>query len=149
MERRKHERVPLAVPIRIRIDDIDRFALQHSLDLSAGGIFVQTNRVYAPGTEVDLQFYFRRQKTKIPAKGIVIRSGPGGEMGDGEFGVAIKFTQLSVGAKRFIEQAILKWNLHHPSQVLDLPEDIFEGDREAQPATERGMQPPINDDFDI
>lgn len=143
MERRKHKRAPLAVPIRIRIDDIERFALQHSYDLSTGGIFFQTDRPYSVGTKVELQFYLRAQRKKIPAKGVVVRTVGGEDRRDGQAGIAIEFTELSEAAFRFVEMAIEKWNLHHPSSILELPDHFFEEvDGEVLPATERGLRPP-------
>ena len=52
MERREHPRAPLAVPIRMNVGNTHRFALQHSRDLSTGGIFVQTRRRFEEGAEV-------------------------------------------------------------------------------------------------
>lgn len=149
MDRRKHKRIPLAVPLRVRVDDFDRFAQQHSRDLSAGGLFLQTDRPFPIGTKVDVQFYFRREKKKIPVKGVVVRAVTKTDAIDRDKGVAIEFTHLGKAAKMFIEQSIEKWNMHHPSQILDLPETFFEeAEGEVQPATERGIRPP-DPDFDI
>ena len=126
MDRRKHPRFPLSVPIRIHIDDIDRFALQHSLDLSEGGMFVHTGRPFREGMKIKLEFYFRREGRSIPAEGVVVRSIVDGHSDDEQAGVAINFTELDDAALKFITLAIDKWNLHHPSQVLQLPDGFFE-----------------------
>lgn len=126
MERREHPRAPLAVPIRMIVGDTHRFALQHSRDLSTGGIFVQTRRRYEEGAEVEMEFYFRRQRRTIPVKGVVVRSMPEEEVGVADAGVAIRFVRLDAVARRFIELTIDRWNLHNPSQILNLPENFFE-----------------------
>lgn len=127
MERRKYERIPVAVPIRARINDIDEFAQQNSIDLSEGGIFIQTRRRHRIGSQVYLEFHLESERKRIPARGVVVRRVPATFPGDSQAGVAIKFTELDGVAKDFIELTIRNWNLHHPSQVLDIP-SIFADD---------------------
>jgi type IV pilus assembly protein PilZ len=53
-DRREHERVLVSFEVDYRCDDTFLFA--YITDLSAMGIFVQTPRPHAPGTQLNLRF---------------------------------------------------------------------------------------------
>lgn len=54
--RRRHPRVPLFSLVEMRTDDCDEFFPEMGVNLSVGGIFVETPASYAPGTFVELRF---------------------------------------------------------------------------------------------
>ena len=126
MERRRSQRIPYAVPIRIQVDDLDRFAEQYSADLSTGGVFIRTCRPYTSGAEIKLEFYFPEQRRTVPMRGTVIRSVPDTSNAGGPPGIAIRFRDLNQVALKFLELAIERYNVRHPTEVLELPADFFE-----------------------
>ncbi|MCZ6603432.1 MAG: PilZ domain-containing protein, partial [Planctomycetota bacterium] len=126
MERRQSQRIPYAVPIRIQVDDLDQFAEQYSSDLSTGGVFIRTCRPYTDGSEIKLEFYFPEQRKTVPMLGTVIRSVPDTSTAGGPPGIAIQFRDLNQVALKFLELAIERYNVRHPTEVLELPADFFE-----------------------
>jgi uncharacterized protein (TIGR02266 family) len=126
MERREHDRAPFRFPVRFKIGDIDQFTEEHAIDLSEGGLFVNMNYPPPVGTSVTLTFYLEPVEKTITAQGKVVRSvrDPGGA--DTDRGMAIRFTNLGKDCQRFIELAVQKFNRLHPSQVIDVPEELLE-----------------------
>jgi hypothetical protein len=119
MDERKNDRVPLGVPIRLRISDIDAFTEEHTSDLSAGGIFVEMDDPPPLGSRVHLEFYLEAVQKSIWATGEVRRSV------DGQ-GAGIEFVDLDTDGKRFIELVVEKYRRFHPDRVVSLCETIRE-----------------------
>ena len=109
---------------RIYVDDIDQFTERHAADLSAGGIFVPMSPPLPMGTELNLEFYFEGQRRMIPGKAMVLRTVRQRGEGGSQVGMQVHFTELGVVAKKFMELLIQRYNLHHPSGILELP-DVF------------------------
>ncbi|MCZ6601994.1 MAG: PilZ domain-containing protein [Planctomycetota bacterium] len=126
MDKRQHERAPIAFPIRLRIGNINDFTEQYTSDLSAGGIFVKMNFPPPIGTQVDLEFHLDPVNKTIKARGNVVRSIRDGEAEDGDPGMGVQFTNLGEEGKRFIELVVAKFNRAHPSQILKIPDGFFE-----------------------
>lgn len=140
MERRKHQRAPLAFPIRLRIGNIDDFTEEHTSDLSAGGIFVRMNYPPPVGTHVDLEFFLEPVQKLIKARGTVVRSIPEGEADSGPPGMGVQFTDIGHEGRRFIELVVQKYNRSHPSGVIDLPPGFLE-DVDAEIEANKAPQP--------
>ena len=126
MEKRSSERIPVAFPIRIRIDDIDEFVEKHTSNLSEGGLFVEMNYPPPVGSTVDLEFYLKAVDKTIHAGGEVVRSISEGEANGDPRGIGIRFTSMGKDGKRFVELVIKKFNQRHPSQRLEIPQDLLE-----------------------
>ena len=126
MEKRKHTRVPLALPIRMRIVDIDEFTELYSTNLGEGGIFVRMNYPPPVGSKVELTFHLEGVKKTIQARGEVVRAVEEADKGDGPTGMAVQFTDLGKDAMRFIQLVVRKFNRHHPSRWIQLPADFFD-----------------------
>lgn len=126
MEKRKHERVSLTLPVRVRIDDINQFVERHSTDLSEGGILIRMNYPPPVGSKVDMSFYLEPVHKTIRARGVVVRSVPDTRGSDGPTGVAVRFTDLGKDGRRFIELVVQKFNRHQPSRSIELPADFLD-----------------------
>lgn len=121
MERRKHQRIPLAFPIRLRISDIDKFTEEYAADLSAGGIFLPMGSPLQVETRLALEFYLEPVEKLIKTTGRVVRSVVEGDEGKGRPGMGIEFLDLDLQAKRFIELMVKKYNRQHPNDAIELP----------------------------
>ena len=124
-QRRRHQRVPIAFPLKLRIGDIDSFTEEFCTDLSEGGIFVRMNYPPPVGTAVTLDFFLEAVGKSIHATGEVVRSVPEGKAGDGAAGMGVQFTDLGKEGKRFIELVVQKFNRQHPSQHIVLPANFL------------------------
>src|SRR5262252_6010091 len=54
LDRRQHDRVR-APRILVRVPSIDKFRAHYLRDLSAGGLFIRTEKILPVGTEVDIE----------------------------------------------------------------------------------------------
>lgn len=126
MERREHDRAPFKFPVRMKIGDIDQFTEENAIDLSEGGLFVKMNYPPPVGTAVTLSFFLEPVQKTITAQGKVVRSVREPVGIDADRGMAIRFTNLTKDCQRFIELAVQKFNRLHPSQIIDVPEELLE-----------------------
>lgn len=116
MSEREHARAPYVVAVEFRSPS--SFLIAYSLNLSRGGIFVETQQLLPPGTPVDLAF-------RVPAAGEVMLSGavswhrePGSP--DGPPGVGVEFTDITAQLGDFIDQLVAGFS---GLQVLILASD--------------------------
>jgi hypothetical protein len=116
MDRRKHQRVPFAHPIRLSIGDIDRFTTEYAADIGAGGIFLKMPTPLAEEEELDIEFFLEPVKKIIRTRARVVRSVPGS-------GMALEFIDLSKDTRRFIELVVGKYNRQHPSDPIEAQEE--------------------------
>ena len=85
------------------------------------------------GTQVTLDFFLEPVNKSIHATGTVVRSiheaGPDGQPP----GMAVQFSELDKEGMRFIELVVAKFNRHHPSKFLEVPDEFYEDvDRELE-----------------
>jgi type IV pilus assembly protein PilZ len=92
-ERREHERVLVNFEVDYKCDDTFLFA--YITDLSAVGIFIQTNKPHPPGTHLNLRFQ-PPGAAQIDVEGRVIWvNRPRGDKGDGQNpGMGVQFMDL-------------------------------------------------------
>ena len=124
MEKRKHERAPLAFPIRFKIGDVDKFTEQFAADISAGGVFLPMNCPPPEGSVVDVEFYLQQAQKMIRFQGKVVRSVPDGTQGSGTAGMALEFIYLEEGAKRFIDLVVKKYKRTHATETVETSEPV-------------------------
>ncbi len=127
MEKRLHERALIALPIRLRIEDIDEFVEEHSTELSEGGMFVEMNYPPEVGTEVTVEFRLKPVNKTILARGEVVHVVKKGGKKAGPRGMGIRFTHLDKDGMRFIELVVGKYNRAHPDEALDIRDGIADG----------------------
>jgi uncharacterized protein (TIGR02266 family) len=106
MADREHPRAPYMVGVEFRSPS--SFLITYSLNLSRGGLFVETHHVLAPGTPLDLAF-------RVPGAGEVMLSGvvswqrePGSP--DGPPGVGVEFSDISAQLGDFIDDLVANFN---------------------------------------
>jgi len=109
-ERRKDRRVTIATIVKVWLEDLDDLMEYMSENLSAGGIFIKTDRPIPVGSKVSLEISLFEGGIKlIEAEGNVVRV-IGGEAGParGESGIAIEFTYIDPESKVLIDKIVNK-----------------------------------------
>lgn len=78
-DRRKYERVPIAIVVRF-LDHEEQVAVM-SRDLSLGGLFLGTVTPAPAATELDLRLYLPQPHGEVAARGVVVHCLQGIGMG--------------------------------------------------------------------
>lgn len=113
-EKRQYKRAYIKVVVEYR--GKSSWQMIEARDISAGGMFVVTDTIEPPNTEVEIMFEFGtsdKRKQFVYAKGIVAwnrpKEIPGTEGEAQPAGMGIKFTKLSpLSAKDFINEVVRK-----------------------------------------
>lgn len=97
---RKHPRIPLTIEIRCKgAGRSERFI---SRDLSPGGVFLYTTRVYPIDAMVDLSFYVPYHHEQINVRGKIVRHSQDAGSGIVD-GMGIEFVEIGEDAQASIE----------------------------------------------
>lgn len=92
-DRRRHERVP----IDLQVDINGRDGMNHSIDISAGGLYLATNANIVAGTAITLGIWLRKKRFVVNA--IVRTVDPG-------IGVGVEFVGLCDADREAIKKVI-------------------------------------------
>jgi Tfp pilus assembly protein PilZ len=110
-EKRKYKRAYIKLPVECRGKTYWQYI--EARDISAGGMFVVTDKVEPPSTKVEIMFELGEEKDKrfILAEGVVAWNRPNPIMDETgkvqSAGMGIMFTKLTpLPAKQFIEQLV-------------------------------------------
>ena len=101
--RRKSERVDAGFVIQVKCDTYDQFLQEHAINISQGGIFIQTSQSYSVGTLLHFQFTSIDQGELIDGLGRVVHVT---EDESGNFGVGLEFLNLSDESEEVIQQIV-------------------------------------------
>ena len=101
--RRKAERVDAGFVIQIKCDTFDQFLQEHAVNISQGGIFIQTSQPYTVGTLLHFQFTSIDQGELIDGLGRVVHVK---EDEFGNHGVGLEFLNLSGDSEEVIEKIV-------------------------------------------
>ena len=101
--RRKNTRVDAGFVIQVKCDTFDQFLEEHAVNISQGGIFIQTNQAYTVGTLLHFQFTSIDQGELIDGLGRVVhvQEGPGGS-----HGIGLEFLNLSEQSEDMINEIV-------------------------------------------
>ena len=78
-DKRRHPRTPLNVLVQFRFDTFDEFLAEYSVNISPGGIFVNTDEPRQEGEVIYLQFALKDGSKLIEGMGKVVRVNPVGD----------------------------------------------------------------------
>ncbi len=93
-EKRQHKRAPLRVSAKCQ--ESDQVYNNYTLNVSPGGIFIETDSPLLPGTEIVVEFQLPRPPGPITAKGTVVRTVmPDNLRGNPSPGMGIRFSDLA------------------------------------------------------
>jgi uncharacterized protein (TIGR02266 family) len=106
MSEREFQRIPFAVAVEFRT--ASSFLIAYSVNLSRGGLFIETDQDLPVGLEIGLEM-------AIPGAGSVALSGViawrrGRELGDGPPGVGIEFHEISHQLGGLIDKLISEYD---------------------------------------
>lgn len=109
-ERRRSERTEFLV--RVDYSTIEELFSEFTRDINEGGLFIETERVHPPGTEVAMQFNLPGSDEPIQTKGTVVHINTAG---DGPPGMGIEFDDLTPEARGRIDELIRALRTGAPS----------------------------------
>ena len=116
-ERRRHERVPTHYLVEVTVPTREEVHEDFCLNLSRGGLFVQTRRPFPLGTAVLLELDLEPIGKIIHAEAEVVWTWPEIPYSKSPPGGGVKFTDLNEDAQRFIEMTVEKQKrARHPQQ---------------------------------
>ena len=103
-ERRRHERVPLKIPVDYT--SVDAFFTEFSSNINEGGMFVEMENGPDLGTQVQLQFDLPGHEEPVQVEGRVawVSDGKDGSAA----GVGIEFQNLSSDVRDTINRVVRK-----------------------------------------
>lgn len=105
MKTRLHLRVPLSIPVKIKIEDKDEEFLPAMLgDISWGGAFVTMDPPAAVKDRIILQFDLPELNVFMELWGIVVRQRPNEE--PGPLGIGVEFDPLDEDTRSLIQKII-------------------------------------------
>lgn len=90
-ERRRERRAD--VTVRIDYATVDEMFSQFTRDINAGGLFIETEKPHAPGTEVSMQFHLPGSLDVLQTIGRVVRVSSGSL--EAPPGMGIEFDELT------------------------------------------------------
>ncbi len=132
-EKRNTPRANVKLNIRMAQENVDSFGEYYALNISAGGIYIETKYPLALGTKLKLDIRLKDGTSIIRGKGEVVWSSEGSEGSDeygSEGGMGIRFKELDEASKKIVEE-IVKANLDNPEGadgMVDIPADLLERD---------------------
>ena len=108
-ERRATARIPLRIQIQYRT--AEQFFRDYMLNLSTGGIFIETARPLKVGTRLKIQFCLPRMEKEILADGVVVRRVNVHGKNPGTGGMGIRFSDLDPKDKSSLDDYIQRQGL--------------------------------------
>lgn len=102
-KKRKHERTDLSLLVQYRFNTFEDFIPDYAVNLSPGGMFLNTEEPREVGSMIYLQFSLKDGSRLIEGLGRVVRVIPPGS-GNKTPGMAIEFTDFDEDAEKFIRQ---------------------------------------------
>ncbi len=102
LDRRRSRRSP--VTVRIDYASVDEMFSEFTRDINDGGLFIETDKPHAPGTEVTMQFQLPGSEDTLETVGRVVRvtSAALGRPG----GMGIEFDELTPDDRRKIDRMV-------------------------------------------
>ena len=99
-DRRRHPRTPLSILVQFRLNTLEDFLSEYSVNLSPGGMFIRTSSPHAEGDIVFLQFELKDGSKLIEGMGRVVRVNPPGP----DAGLGIEFLNFDDESMALIEE---------------------------------------------
>ncbi len=124
MPTKEPQRGAKRMPIRIRIQDLDKFAAQQGDALDDGWIFLATDTPPPVGTELDIEFCVGELGSSIRARAVVIRSVRPTGMTQGPSGMRAQITLLDDIGRMFIFQITHRLKASEAAAAGDAPPSL-------------------------
>jgi len=104
-DRRAHSRAQLPLIVQFRLDNMGVFLQEHAINLSAGGMFIRTDRPHHLGDHVYLQFRLRDGQKLIEGVATVVHINPPGHEAPG---MGLEFLNLDEESQIRIDEIVLE-----------------------------------------
>ena len=101
-DRRRSARAPLTV--RVEYGTVDELFSEFTRDINEGGLFIETEKPHAPGTEVAMQFQLPGSREPLQTVGRVVRVTPAAVGHPG--GMGIEFEELTPDDRIRIDEIV-------------------------------------------
>ena len=107
-EKRKFNRVPLQMMVQYRLDTFDSFISEYSLNVSEGGMFIETTSPRPEGSYVYLQFQLKDGTKIIEGIGQVVRVNKPEDITNPNMkaGMGIEFVNLDEDSVKLIQKIL-------------------------------------------
>lgn len=106
-DRRRHPRAELRLLVQHRFETVDDFVKEVATNISAGGLFLQTEQPHAEGSTVYLRFALQDGLPLIEGIGRVVRVNAAGHPGRVP-GMGIEFISLDDESRQLIDTLVLE-----------------------------------------
>ncbi|MBJ20040.1 MAG: TIGR02266 family protein [bacterium] len=93
-----------AVTVRIDYATVDEIFSEFTRDINAGGLFIETEKLHQPGTEVSMQFHLPGSPEVLHTIGRVVRVSSGGV--GGPTGMGVEFDELTADDRVKIDRIV-------------------------------------------
>ncbi len=107
-ERRTDPRVFVGLLVRLRALDVEQFIDSYATNISSGGVFIQSKKLYPKGTSVRFEIQLKTGKTVLKGEGVVAwtrqRALPGGKVQVP--GMGVKFLRLDPDSAKLVKQIV-------------------------------------------
>lgn len=90
--------------MRIDYATVDEIFSEFTRDINEGGLFIETEKPHAPGTEVSMQFHLPGSDEVVETVGRVVRVSKGG--GGAPPGMGIEFDELGPDDRHRIDRIV-------------------------------------------
>jgi len=102
---RQHLRVPLPVPVKFRVAEIDMdYEVAELEDISWGGVFIRWPKPFAKSTRLIMQFFLAEDSVVLEVWGTVVRP-QDAEQGK-PAGMGVQFDELDDAARSTIQKMV-------------------------------------------
>ena len=103
-ERRVHPRVNFAQKVEFRLTDMSEFMKEYADNISAGGIFINTQNTHPVNTDLDLKFRLTDDKRVINIRGKVVHE----NLNPNIPGMGIEFHEIDEETSALIDKIVLE-----------------------------------------
>ncbi len=107
-ERRKEQRVAVGLVVRLKAQDMGQFIESYATNISSGGIFIQSKKLYPKGTLVRFEIQLKTGKAVLKGKGIVAwtRQVSSQTAKPQAAGMGVKFLNLDTNSAKLVKQIL-------------------------------------------
>jgi molecular chaperone DnaK len=118
-ERRDHPRAFVGLLVRVSYGDVDEFVEHYASNISEGGVFIQSRKLYPAGTLVRFEIKLKTGETVLDGKGVVVWCREPEQSQSP--GMGVRFLELGEDAKRLVRRMVQLRNSQPGARPQPLP----------------------------
>ena len=137
--KRREPRIPAELEVRLAYGSVDDFVEGQAVNISHGGIFIQTSELKPPGTPVTISIEIETGEKVIRGKGVVrwTRTPPPPGHPPRAPGMGIKFTQLDSESRALVELVVATRGGDGAGEEPPEPPEPYNGQEPPEPSDGR------------